>query len=466
MIHLHSSIGVFKNARHTVHHLGLALVMATSVTFTVNAQTPPQTTPKMETKLTKPPSKVVLVDRIIAIVNDEVLTQQDLNERVDIVVKQLTKQGTQLPPQDVLRTQVLERMVNDQVQISLAKETGLKIDDASVERALGRLADESGVSISAFRASVEADGVPFSRFREDIRNELTLARLRERDVDNTIVVTEAEVDAQMALESKELAGEKEFSLQHILVVVPQNATPDQIETRRRRAMQALGDLRKGEAFAKIAASFSDAPDALAGGNLGWRPASRLPQIFLDAIAPLKNTEVSDIVKSPNGFHIVKLNESRGRAQQAAKINQAKTRHILIKLKETLAEAEAKERLARLRERILGGADFAELAKVHSEDGSAAKGGDLGWVSPGETVPEFERILNGLKDGEISQPFVTPFGWHIAQVSERRSEEVSDERRKTQARQTVRARKSDEVYQDWLRSQRDRAFVEMRLEDRG
>jgi peptidyl-prolyl cis-trans isomerase SurA len=442
----------------------LAVVFACLSAFGTGSHAQPA--PKMVQSLTRAPGKQITIDRIVAVVNDEVITQQDLNERVDIVTRQLTKQGVQLPGQDVLKTQVLERMINDQVQLGLAKENGVKVDDATVERAVIRLAEDGNTSVTAFRAQVESDGITFTRFREDLRNEITLSRLREREIESTIVVTDAEVEAQMALDSKDLAGEREFSLQHVLVVVPQNATPDQIEQRRRRALQALAEIRKGENFAKVAASFSDAPDGLSGGNLGWRPASRLPQLFADAIGVLKPGETSDIIRSPNGFHIIKLLDGRGRNAETTKINQTKTRHILIKLKETLAETEAKERLTRLRERIVGGADFGELAKVHSEDGSASKGGDLGWLAAGETVPEFERVINSLRDGEISQPFQSQFGWHIAQVISRRSEELSDDRRRTQARQTVRARKSDDVYQDWLRGARDRAYVDVRTEDKG
>jgi peptidyl-prolyl cis-trans isomerase SurA len=369
-----------------------------------------------------------------------------------------------LPSQETLTKQLLERMINDMVQMQLAKETGIKVDEQTLDRTIQAIAQENNLQVPAFRALLEKDGVRWARFREDIRQEIMTSKLRERDVDGSIVVTENEVDNQLALEAREQTSDTEFRLAHILVTVPEQANAAQIESRRKRALQALGELRKGSDFAQISAGFSDAPDALQGGNLGWRSAARLPAIFSEAINSLKEGEISDILKSPNGFHIVKLLEKRGRSANAGVI-QTKARHILLRTKDTLTDDEARERLSRLRERIATGADFAELARVHSEDTSAQQGGELGWLSPGDTVPEFERTLNSLRDGEVSRPIQTQFGWHLVQVTERRSEAMSDDRRRAQARQTLRQRKSDEAFQDWLRQQRDRAFVELRLEDR-
>ena len=419
---------------------------------------------RLEPRLSTAARNIVPVDRIVAVVNDEVITQNELAERTRLVVAQLQRGGGQLPPQDALQAQVLERMINDLMQVQLAKETGVKIDEATIEKTVQRIADDNNLSMTAFRQALERDGIRYARFREDMRNELILARLREREIENTIVVTDAEVDTELARAAKERSGDSEYRLQHILVMVPQQATPEQIDARRRRAMQALSDLRKGSAFAEIAATFSDAPDALQGGDLGWRAAGRLPTLFLDALDKIQPGETSDILRSPNGFHIVKLLEKRGK-EKAASLTQTRARHILIRTKEGTSDSDVRDRLLRLRERIVAGADFAELARLHSEDGTAAKGGDLGFVAPGETVPEFERVLNSLRDGELSQPLQTPFGWHLVQVIERRTEEMSEERKRFAARQTVRARKADEAYQDWLRQMRDRAFVEIRLDER-
>ncbi|HEY5000097.1 MAG TPA: peptidylprolyl isomerase [Usitatibacter sp.] len=420
---------------------------------------------RLDTKLSTTPSRIVPVDRIVAVVNDDVITQNDLTERVALVVRQLQRQGGELPSSDTLSRQILERMINDLVQVQLAKENGIKVDDNTLDHTIDRIATENNLSMKDFRAALDRDGVRFPRFREDIRNEILLARLREREVDNGIVVTDAEVETELAREAREASSESEYNLAHILVQVPAQASAEQIEQRRRRAVLALAELRKGANFAQIAATYSDAPDALQGGNLGWRPSARLPTLFLDTIAKLQPGDVSDILRSPNGFHIVKLIDKRGKAAATAGVQQTHVRHILLRAREGLSEAEAREKLQRLRDRIESGADFAEMARINSEDASASKGGDLGWVAPGDTVPEFERAMNALKDGEVSQPIQTPFGWHLVQVIERRSDALSEDRKKLAARQAIRARKSDEAYQDWLRQARDRAFVENRYDER-
>jgi peptidyl-prolyl cis-trans isomerase SurA len=425
------------------------------------------TAPKLDTRLSTPSRTggVIALDRIVAVVNNDVITQGELNDQMQIVQRNLQKQGTALPPQSALQKQLLERMINDLVQVQEAKETGIRIDDATLDKTLQRIADENNVSMSNFRNLLEQDGIVWSKFREDIRNQVVMSRLREREVEGNVSVTEAEVDTQLALEAREQSTEQEFRLAHILVLVPEQATSAQIENRRKRALQALSDLRMGAEFAQVSAQYSDAPDALQGGNLGWRPSNRMPAIFLDAMNTLKQGEVSDILRSPNGFHIVKLLDKRGK-NAAPAIQQTKARHILVRSKEGLSDDEARGRLQRLRERIVSGADFAELAKVHSDDPSSNKGGDLGWISPGDTVPEFERVMNQLRDNELSQPFQSPFGWHIVQVQERRSEGLSEDRKRGMARNAIRARKADEAYTDWLRQTRDRAFVEYRLEDKG
>ena len=419
---------------------------------------------RLDTRFAAPPTSIVAVDRIVAVVNDEVITQNDLGERVNLVVRQLQRQGGQLPSSDLLSRQILERMINDLLQVQLAKETGIKVDDPTLDRTIERIALENNLSMTEFRSALERDGIKYPRFREDIRNEIMLARLREREVENGIVVTDAEVETEIARESRDASSDSEFRLSHVLVLVPPQASPEQIEARRRRAVLALSELRRGANFAQIAATYSDAPDALQGGNLGWRPSGRLPSLFLETLEKLQPGEVSDILRSPNGFHIVKLLEKRGKAAVAG-VQQTHVRHILLRAREGLSEAEARDRLRRLRERILGGGDFAELARTNSEDASASKGGDLGWVAAGDTVPEFERVMNALKDREVSQPVQTPFGWHLVQVLERRSDELSEDRKKAAARQAIRARKADEAFQDWLRQSRDRAFVENRYDER-
>ncbi len=421
---------------------------------------------KIDTRLTVPSKTggIVQLDRIVAVVNNEVITLNDLNDRMGSVVKQLQKQGTALPAQDVLQKQLLEQMINTQVQLQEAKETGIRVDDGTLDKTLQRIADENKVSMTEFRRLLEQDGITWPKFREEIRGEVMMSRLQEREIEGNVAVTEAEVDTQLSLEAREANADQEFRLAHILVQVPEQATSEQIEARRKRAVQALSELRKGTEFAQVSAQFSDAPDALQGGNLGWRASGRMPTIFLEALNKLKAGEVSEILRSANGFHIVKLLDKRGRTE-AAQVQQSRARHILIGIKSGVSDDDARERLKRLRERIVGGADFAELAKVHSDDPSASKGGDLGWISPGDTVPEFERTLTQLKENEISQPVQTQYGWHLVQLMERRSEGASADRLRANARNAIRARKIEDARQDWVRQARDRAFVEYRLEEK-
>jgi peptidyl-prolyl cis-trans isomerase SurA len=419
---------------------------------------------RLDPNLSPAPSRIVSVDRIVAIVNDQVITQNDLAERVNLVVKQLQRAGGQLPSSDVLSRQILERMINDLLQVQLAKETGIKVDDATLDKTIERIAQENTLSMTDFRGALEKDGVKYPRFREDIRNEILLARLREREVERDLVVTDAEVETELAREKREASTDSEFRLAHVLVLVPPQATADQIEQRRRRAVQALTELRRGASFAQVAATYSDAPDATQGGNLGWRAAARLPQLFLEAIEKLQPNDTSDVLRSPNGFHIVRLLEKRGK-QVTGGVQQTHVRHILLRAREGMNDSEARAKLAAMRDRIAKGSDFQEIAKANSEDASASKGGDLGWVAPGDTVAEFEKVMNALKDGEVSQPIQTPFGWHLVQVVERRADELSDDRKKATARQAIRQRKADEAYQDWLRQSRDRAFVENRYDER-
>ncbi len=422
--------------------------------------------PKLETRISAPTkeSGVLPLDRIVAIVNNEVITLHDLNDRMTAVVNGMRQSGTTLPPQDVLQKQLLERMINDLVQLQEAKETGIRVDDGTLDKALQNMADENKLSMTDFRKAVEQQGLKWPRFREEIRGEIFNARLREREVEANINPTDAEIDTQLALEAREANADQEYRLAHILVVVPEQATSAQLDARRKRAMAALAELRKGAEFSQVTAQYSDAPDALKGGDLGWRPSGRLPQIFLEALGTLKPGETTDILKSANGFHIVKLLDKRGRSAVPT-VQQTHVRHILIQNKPGVTDEDARERLLRLRERIASGADFAELAKVHSDDPSATKGGDLGWISPGLTVPEFERVMNQLRDNEVSAPVQSQYGWHLIQVLERRSEGVSEDQRRNIARNTIRARKSDEAFQDWLRQIRDRAFIEYRLEEK-
>lgn len=409
----------------------------------------------------KPPPVKVL-DRIVAVVNDDVITRNELEERVKLAMRQLREQGTPAPGREALERQLLERMVTDRVQLQFAKETGLRVDDTELDRAIARIAQENKLTPQQLRQVLEKDGIPFAKFREDIRNEIVITRLREREVDTKIVVTEGEIDN--LLSQKRADANDEYNVSHILVVVPENASPEQIQARRARAEQAYAQLKSGADFRQVAVAFSEAPDALQGGVMGWRQSSRLPALFTEALKPLRAGEVSPILRSANGFHILRLNDKRGGGAPVI-VQQTHARHILLKTNELVSESEARSRLLALKERLENKGDFGALARAHSEDASATKGGDLGWLSPGDTVPEFERAMNTLKPGEVSPPVQTPFGWHLIQVVERRNEDMSKERQRLAARQVLRARKSDEAYQEWVRQLRDRAYVELRTEER-
>jgi peptidyl-prolyl cis-trans isomerase SurA len=406
--------------------------------------------------------KIELLDRIIAVVNDEVITRHDLEEKVNLVTKQLANQGTPLPPRPVLEKQLLERMINERAQLQFGKETGVRVDDFQLEKALSRIAQDNAMTLTQFRDALEKDGMSFVKFREDLRAEIILSRIKEREVLNKIVVSEAEIDNYLAQAQK--GRDSEYNLAHVLVQVPEQATPERIRERKAKAEEALAKLKAGEDFRKVAAGYSDAPDALQGGALGWRAAGRLPAMFVEIVETLQVGEVTPVLRSANGFHIVKLLEKRGQ-DSPAMVNQTQVRHILVKVSEVVSEADAKQRLAQLKERLDYGADFAELARLHSEDPSAANGGLLGWIPAGDTVPEFERTMNSLTINEVSEPVQTPFGWHLIQVLERRTQDVTGERQRQTARQAIRSRKADEAYQEWVRQLRDRAYVDTRLEER-
>jgi len=403
-------------------------------------------------------------DRIVAVVNDEVITLFELRTRLETALSQLRQQGTQLPPRDVLERQMLERIIVDRAQLQMAKETGLRIDDAQLDQALNRIAASNKMSLGQFRQALERDGIPFPKFREQVREEMTIARLREREVDNRIVIGDAEVDNFIAAEAAKGGSGDEVVVAHILLRAPESASPEQLQKLKAKADQIVDRLRKGEDFPKLAAAFSDAPDALQGGVISPRPADRLPSLFTEAIAGMQPGDVSPILKSPNGFHIVKLLERRG-GLSLPPVQQTRVRHILVRVNEVVSEADARHKLAGVRDRLVHGGDFAEIARLYSQDGSAAKGGDLGWIYPGDTVPEFERAMNALAPNEISEVVQSPFGFHLIQVLERRTQDVSDERKRLVARQALRERKLDEAYQDWVRQIRDRAYVEMRLDER-
>jgi peptidyl-prolyl cis-trans isomerase SurA len=401
------------------------------------------------------------IDQIAVVVNDDVITRHELDIYLEKIRQQLKKQGTPLPAAKELEKQVLERMIIDMLQLQFAKESGVRVDDAQLDKALGRIAQQNNfASLAEFKVKLGKEGVDFKKFREEIRNEITFTRLREREVDSKVVVSDNEIENYLAMQNKQAGKSDEVELAHILVQVPEQASAEKIQISKQRAEQAWSQLRGGAQFAQVAAGFSDAKDGLQGGNLGWRTLDRLPTIFQEALQHMQPGETSAVLRSPNAFHIIKLLNKRNQDTPVV-ITQTHARHILIKTSELTSESEAKNRLAEIKRRIEGGADFAAQAKLYSEDGSAAQGGDLGWVSPGVFVADFERAMNALKIGEMSNLVQTEFGWHLIQVIERRNADISVEQKKQQASMAIRSFKSDEAYQEWLRQLRDRAFIDYR-----
>ena len=410
-----------------------------------------------------PQKPAVLIDRVAAVVNDDVITVNELNTRLGVVEQQLKKQGTLLPAAEVLKKQVLERMITDMLQSQLAKETGIRIDDGQLDKTLLRIAQENKLpTLAEFRAQLEQDGIEYKKFREEIRNEIISARLREREVDSKLVISDSEIDNYLATQAKQSGKNEEYQLAHILILIPDQAGADKIQASQQRAEQVLTQLQSGTDFAQVTAGFSDAQDALQGGDLGWRSIDRIPSIFVAALQEMKPGEVSPLLRSPNGFHILKLLAKRSKDAPVV-ISQTHARHILIKTSELVSESEAKSRLLEIKQRIEQGADFEEQARLYSEDGSAHQGGDLGWIAPGETVAEFENAMRDLQPKEISGAVQSSFGWHLIQVLERRDADVSVEQKRQQAQLVIRSIKSDEAFQDWLRQLRDQAYIENLLE---
>ncbi|MBV8633523.1 MAG: peptidylprolyl isomerase, partial [Burkholderiaceae bacterium] len=408
--------------------------------------------------------KTELVDSIAVVVNDDVITKNDLDQRMAFVEKNMRAQNVPMPPPEEFRKQVIERMIIERCQLQTAKEDGIRVDDLTLDRAMARIAESNKMSPQQFRDQIEHEGTPYGRFRETIRDEILMQRVREREVDSRIQPSQAEIDNYIAAQTGTgAAASYELDLAHILVGIPENASAEQIAARRNKAEDLLRQLKAGADFTKIAATYSDASDALQGGDLGWRNQDRLPQLFLDAVGQLKEGEISSVVKSANGFHIVKLVGKRtasplrggsGAPAAPAGVVQTHARHILIKVNQVVTDVEAKRKLNDLRERLLNkSATFEELAKLYSNDLSATKGGDIGWVYPGDTAPEFEKAMDALQVGEISEPVQTQYGFHLIQVVERKTDDVSKERQRLLATAAIRERKMEEATQDWMRSLR-------------
>ncbi|GGP27701.1 chaperone SurA [Silvimonas amylolytica] len=405
--------------------------------------------------------EVQTVDRIVAVVNHDVITANELSARVAQVKQNLKQQNIPEPPADILQRQVLERMVNEQVQVQFAASTGMKVDDAQLDQATAALAKQNKMSVPEFRSALASQGIPWVQFRKEIRTEMILQRLRQREVDNRVVVTDAEVNEYLKLNANK--PQMDYRLAHIQISVPENATPDEVQARRAKIVAARQAVNSGQDFGTVAAQYSTAKDATEGGQLGWYASGSLPEQMVALLQQMQPGQLTDIIRSPAGFELVKLMEVRKQENHQV-VQQTHVRHILVRPTELISESEAKAKLNQIRDRILQGAKFEDMARAFSEDGSASKGGDLGWINPGETVPEFEQVMNALKPDELSQVVHTQFGYHLIQVIERRDQDVTADRERSSVRNELRKRKADEQYENWARQLRDSAYVEMRLKD--
>lgn len=407
---------------------------------------------------------IVKMDRIIAIVDKNAITEQELEDKVRTVSAQLEKQGKQLPSEQVLRKQILERLIVDNLQLQLAAQNGIKVNDSQLDKTIERIAEQNKMNIEEFKDALANDGIVFNKFREDMRDEITIARLKEVEVNNRVNVSDGEIDNYLTTQQNSKDGQQEeYELSHILIRTPEESSPEDLEIARSKVEEAMRKLNANESFEQVSANYSDAPNALEGGSMGWRNSSQIPPGFLELLQNMAVGDVSKPIRSPNGFHIVKITNKRS-ADSTLIVDQTHVRHILMKLNEVVSEEEAKQKMISLKERLDNGDKFEDLARQYSEDGSASSGGDLGWVNPGDTVPQFEEVMNDLSIDQISEPVRSPFGWHIIQVLERRKQDMTEQAARIKARREIHARKAEEAYQDWLHELRDRAFVELRLED--
>ena len=402
-------------------------------------------------------------DFIVAIVNSEPVTNYEVRSRVARIEQQLAQQGGNAPrpSRELIAREVLERIIQEKVQLQLAREMNLKVDDYAVNQAEAAVAQQNGLTVSELQRRLVSEGLNRDRFREELRNQLLLQRVREREVDAKVRVSDRDIDQFIREQQGSEVSAAEINLAHVLVRVPEDASPDVVAERQARAQQALDKLRSGGDFATLAREYSDAPDGPNGAVLGLRPADRYPELFVNAVRQVAVGDVVGPLRSPAGFHILKVvDKTHGGVPTVAVQNHA--RHILLRVGAGLSERQVAERLEDLRQRVLRGqADFATLAREYSQDGSAKSGGDLGWAGPGRYVPEFEQALNALRPGEVSQPVVSRFGVHLIELLERREAKLTQREQRDMVRDQVREKKLDEAFTTWIQEARGRAYVEYR-----
>lgn len=404
-----------------------------------------------------------LLDRIAAVVNDGVVLMSQLDEQTDEVLTRLREQNTEAPPRNVLRQQILERLVVEEIQMQRADRLGIQVSDEMLNGALDDVARRNNIGFANLPQALAAQGIDYRDFRDQIRRQMTLQLLRQRDVIGRINVSPRELEQFMTRQANAPDQNAEYNVSHILISAPVSASPEQIEAREARALEVHQKANAGEDFAQLAVAYSESSTNIEGGSLGWRRGSQLPSIVSERVAKMKPGDVSDPIRTPSGFHLFRLNEVRGGIEQAV-VSQVHARHILLRTSELEDDQTVQQKLADIRQRILeGGEDFAAIAAVTSQDpGSAADGGDLGWAGPGTFVPEFEKQLEGLEENEVTQPFKTQYGWHIVQLLGKRMHDATDDMRRQRAFAELREAKAEEETELWLRRLRDEAFVDYRM----
>ena len=413
--------------------------------------------------LNKPATPAVSqADFIVAVVNSEPITNSEVQAQVKPILQQFAQQGRATPPLADLQRQVLERLIMERAQLQLAASSGLRVDEVAIDQAEQNVARQNQIDVPELRRRVQADGLAMSQFRQRLRNQLLLMRLREREVESRVRVTDLEVEQYLREQSAVNPATQPVHLAQILVAVPETATAVQIAALEKRAQSALARARAGESFSALVAELSDAPDRANGGQMGLRTPDRYPTIFMEATQNLASGDIANLVRSGAGFHILKVIEKRNSGLPNMTVTQSRARHILLRPNANLTEKAAMEKLAEYKRRIVAGqADFAALARDNSQDSSAAQGGDLGWTSPGMFVPEFEEVMNRLAPGQISEPLISRFGVHLIQLNERRQATLSQREQMETVRAMLREKKIDEAYTIWTQDLRDRTYVEIR-----
>jgi len=397
------------------------------------------------------------IDRVVAIVGESVIIESELDREISLAQNNITKSGSSMPDLNFLRKQVLERMITREALEGLADRTGIRVSDNEVRLAFQRLAQQQNLSVTDYLNLVETQGLSAYQLRQNILTETKIMKLRRREVETKLIVNESEIESYLD-KLRDTPASDESLIAHILITIPENATIEDLEVATNKAQEAISKFDSGVDFRQVAAELSEASDALEGGVMGWRDPSNLPDLFLDALKVMRIGQRSDVLRSPNGFHILYLLDKRGRDAQII-VQQTLARHILLRVDRAVSEDDALIKAMDIRNRIvIGGEDFEQLAKTTSDDPSGVKGGKLGWLMPGETVPEFELALNSLEPGAVSKPVRTQFGYHLIEVLDRRDSDISEERQKAVARQAILRQKLEFRFEEWVRQVRDTTFI--------